>query len=263
MSSMRVWTNTTFRALDLLAAPVAGGEADVPNVQTIVAMAAEAKVPLVLTRCELPPTKVAGFAGMPVGSPVAAGPKVRSQPIESSIIAADALAITIGRPVYKPGQRSLAPGERLQMRFKTEGGTYVGLTSVIARFEPSDGQVAYRLTLPDSLVFDDRRRSERVSVAFQSPPTVEVLNAPTHRPIASGSLVDLAIGGARVRSVTDAQLRPGDRVLLRATLSDEMRIHSLGIVVHAGRRADGTTDIGVRFTAEVPHLDRYLRDVVS
>jgi c-di-GMP-binding flagellar brake protein YcgR len=242
MGPMRVWTNTTFRALDLLGAPAAAEERETPVVGAILAAAVAARLPLVLSRYD---------------------PGTRPLPIDATLQAADDTSIAIGRPLYRPGQRSLAPGERLQVRFQLDGGTYVGFTTVIARFEPGEGQIGYRLAVPETLVFDDRRRAERVAIAFQSPPPVEVLNAPTHRPIAQGSLVDLAIGGARVRTTTNAVLRAGDRVVLRAKLHDQMRIHTLGIVVHAGPSRDGQTDIGVRFTTEVPELDRYLREIVA
>lgn len=243
---MRVWTSTTFRALDLLAAPTAPEELETRNVAAILAAAVEARLPVVLTRLD---------------------PGSRPLPIEAALQAADPSSLSIGRPVYKPGQRALAPGERLQIRFQLDGGGYVGRTSVLMRFESDQGPhpiaIGYQLAAPHSLVFDDRRRTERVAVAFQSPLEVELLNAPTHRPIATGSLVDLAIGGARVRSAGAGSLRAGDRVLLRAKLDEETRIHSLAVVVHAGQARDGSFEVGVRFAAEVPDLDRYLRDLVA
>ncbi len=239
---MRVWTNTTFRALDLLSAAVPADEADTPHVGAVIAEAAAANLPITLARCD---------------------PGTRPLPIETSIDAATEQSITIGRPTYKPGQRSLVPGERLQIRFTLNGGIYTGTTSVLAKFEPREGAVGYHLALPHSLVVDDRRRAERVSIAFDVAPPAELLNAPTHRPLADGILVDLAIGGARIRSQSASPMRSGDRVVLRARLSDDLRLHALATVVHAGRRPDGSTDVGVRFTTEVPELDRYLRDVVA
>lgn len=239
---MRVWTNTTFRSLDLIGAPVAHGERDLLPLSEVIRRAVAETTTVTLARCD---------------------PGTRPLPIDAPLLAADASSLTIGRPVYKPGQRSLAPGERLRIRFPLDGGTYIGATSVLTRFEPEPGHVAYQLALPASLVHDDRRRAERVAIAFQTPPVVEVLNAPTHRPVTTGALVDLAMGGARIRGGSDAHLRPGDRVVVRAKLSDDMRIHTLGVVVHASRCPDGLTDIGVRFTTEIPHLDGYLRELVA
>lgn len=239
---MRVWTNTTFRALDLLSAPVPTGERDVPEVASLLATAAAAAVTLTLSRC---------------------APGTRPLPIEAPLDEATATALSIGRPTYKPGQRALVPGEPLQLRFSLDGVSYTGTTLVVARFEPRENAVGYQLAMPASLVCDDRRRGERVSIAFGQPPVAELLNAPTHRPLADGVLVDLAIGGARVRGSIASPPRAGDRVLLRAKLSDDVRIHALGTVVHAGRRSDGLTDVGIKFTSDVPDLDRYLRDLAA
>jgi c-di-GMP-binding flagellar brake protein YcgR len=266
---MRVWTNTTFRALDLLSGPIAADEREVPKVTEVLstvltsALANREGPPptLLLSRCD---------------------PGTRPLPIEAPIEAIDDHAITIGRPLLKPGQRSLAAGERLKLRFTLDGVTYSGTTMVIARFESAPQRVAYRLAMPSSLLCDDRRRSERVAIAFEQAPVAELLNAPTHRPIAEGVLIDLAMGGARVRArlpvptnttphaaATSAAAlipgmpRAGDRVLIRARLSDTMRLHALGTVVHAGRRGDGEVDIGVRFTSDVPDLDRCLRQLAA
>ncbi len=260
---MRVWTNTTFRALDLLSGPIAADEREVPKVTEVLstvltgALADREGPPplLTLSRCD---------------------PGTRPLPIEAPIEAIDEHAITIGRPVLKPGQRSLAAGERLRLRFTLDGVTYSGTTTVIARFEPSEQRVAYRLSVPSSLLCDDRRRSERVAIAFEQAPVAELLNAPTHRPLAEGVLIDLAMGGARIRarpsaasapttggSPTAGMPRAGDRVLIRARLSETIRLHALGTVVHAGQRPDGQIDVGVRFTSDVPDLDRCLRQLAA
>ena len=63
---------------------------EVPNVAAVLAQAADAKLVLTLARCE---------------------PGTRPLAIEAAIEVADASGVTIGRPTYKPGQRSLVPGE--------------------------------------------------------------------------------------------------------------------------------------------------------
>ncbi|MDZ4756421.1 MAG: PilZ domain-containing protein [Phycisphaerae bacterium] len=260
---MRVWTNTTFRALDLLGAPapdpavhgLADGSGAEPRpaldcldgptslqVQAILDNATVAQAVCILTRRD---------------------PGTRPLPIEAILYAVNSTAIQLRKPTYRPGQRSLAVGERVQLRIAMPEGTYVGESSVVARFEAQASAAAYAIARPGSLILEDRRSTDRVGVAYDEPPTAELLHAPTHKPIGSGELVDLSMGGVRVRAVGTLMVRSGDRVVLRAKVRDDVRIHAMGIVVHVGKRRDGMLDIGVKFSSEVPDVDRYLREISS
>ncbi len=248
---MRVWTNTSFKAFDLLSTPspasgtrasTDGGkdESHLVDVQSVLDRAVAERTPCVLVRQD---------------------PGTRPLPIETTLESITAHAIAIGRPSYRPGQKSLAAGERLQLRIELPEGSYIADTAVVAKLESTSGASAYRLARPHSLILEDRRIVDRVSVAYETAPVAELLHAPTHKSIGSGALIDLSVGGVRIRTSPQVLIRAGDRIVLRAKLNDDVRIHAMGIVVHTGPRTDGAVDVGVRFTGEVPDVNRYLREI--
>jgi c-di-GMP-binding flagellar brake protein YcgR len=247
---MRVWTNASFRALDLLAGPEPSAEGipGADDVDRLLEIAAAEGAPCSLTRT---------------------GPGQRRLPMDAAILGLEGRSITIGRPAYKPGQRLLALGEELDLRISVEGASYLGRTTVVARYAP-EGETSKRLTYglarPDVLLVDDRRRDHRVSerfgLAYVRPPQAELLCAPRHKPLGAGSIVDLSAGGMRIRA-RDANVRAGDRVVVRAKLSDDVVVHAIGAVVYAGARTDGTADVGVRFQAMQPEIDRFIRSIAA
>ncbi|MBL9147288.1 MAG: PilZ domain-containing protein [Phycisphaerae bacterium] len=243
---MRVWTNASFRALDLLAGPEPSAEA-IPGadvVDRLLDLAAAAGAPCSLTRT---------------------GPGQRRLPMEAPILGLEGRSITIGRPAYKPGQRLLAVGEDLDLRIGVEGASYLGRTTVVARYAPegeTSKRMTYGLARPEVLLVDDRRSSERFGLAYARPPQAELLCAPRHKPLGAGSIVDLSAGGMRIRA-RDANVRAGDRVVVRAKLADDVLVHAIGAVVYAGPRPDGTADVGVRFQAMQPEIDRFIRGVAA
>ncbi|MFO0828789.1 MAG: PilZ domain-containing protein [Phycisphaerales bacterium] len=246
---MRVWTNTSFRSLDLLAGPEPP-----PEAPSDAAGAAAAEVSRLLRR-------VAAEGGSITLLRPDAG--VRYLPIVARIESLADDSVTIGRPTYRPGQRAMAPGERLTLRLGFDDGSYEGETSVLVKYAPDgDGgrTTTYKLARPEVLVADDRRGGERIRLAYEAPPQAEFFCAPRHKPLGHGHVVDLAAGGLRVRS-HDANLRAGDRVVVRARLSDDARVHAIGVVVHAGPSADGATDVGVRFQTSQPEIERFIRSV--
>jgi hypothetical protein len=155
----------------------------------------------------------------------------------------------------------LGQGEHLEMRIAMPEGTYLSQTRVMSKFA-TEGEAArtaaYRLTKPTLFMIDDRRANERIGLASSEPARAELLCAPRHKPLGFGDVVDLSTRGLRVRA-SEANVRPGDRVMVRARLNDETRVHALGIVVHAGPREDGTTDVGLHFQADQPEIERFIR----
>ena len=243
---MRVWTNTTFRALDLLASatPVEEISPVGLEVDAILDRAAAARATCWLVRV---------------------GVAQRSQPIAAEIERLGTASISISRPRYRPGQKGLIGGERLELSIGLPEGRYLGETQVIAKFAPDgDGgkTVACRLARPIALLLDDRRGNERVDIAYAEPPRAELLCAPRHKPLGAGKLVDLSTGGIRV-CATDANVRSGDRVVVRAKLSEEIRVHAIAVVVHAALSDDGTTDVGLRFQTEQPEVERFIRGLAA
>jgi hypothetical protein len=176
--------------------------------------------------------------------------------------------LVVAKPSYRPGQRSLAVGERLELRVECGGGAYVGDTIVEKRIERTDGEVTtvtgFVLRPPTSLVLEDRRHADRVSIASERPPLAEILHAPSHRSLATATVVDLALGGVRLRGPRSL-IRSGDRVVVRGRLDTERCLHAAGVVVHAaeipGAPLDACTDIGIRFTDTVPEVAAYIRDI--
>ncbi len=239
---MRVWTNTTFRSLDLLAAPLPAEEVSPAalEVGAILDRAVAAGATCTLTRQE-------------VGH--------RRLPIVAALDRVGPGSLSIGRPRYRPGQKGLVAGERLEISIGLPEGRYLGETHVVAKFAPDGdggGTIACRLARPTVLVLDDRRGNERVDIAYAEPPHAEMLCAPRHKPLGAGQLVDVSTGGMRVRAI-NANVRAGDRVVVRAKLSEEIRIHAMAIVMHAGAKDDGSTDVGLRFQTEQPEIERFIR----
>ena len=237
---MRVWTNTTFRALDLLAGPEPASDLFPagPKIAAILDRLVAANANCVFTRIDH-------------GRGVV---EARLQRITSTFL-------VIGRPQYRPGQRVLGQGEHLEMRIAMPEGTYLSQTRVMSKYA-TEGEAArtaaYRLTKPVAFMIDDRRANERIGFASVEPARAELLCAPRHKPLGFGDVTDLSTGGMRVRA-SDANVRPGDRVMVRARLNDEFRVHALGIVVHTGARDDGTTDVGLHFQTDQPDIERFIR----
>jgi c-di-GMP-binding flagellar brake protein YcgR len=255
---MRVWTNTSFRALDMLAAPAEDAVRPIDGPPTSLARPLVVDVGTVLEEAR------AARAACVLAR---TDPGTRPLPIDTIVEGLAPDAILIGRPTYRPGQRSLTVGESLAVRIATADGVAIGESRVVAKFEARPDAPAYAIARPTTLLLEDRRSTDRVGIAREEAPIADVLQAPTHKPLCKGALVDLALGGVRIRTQAagngQPEIRSGDRVLVRATLRDDVRMHALGVVVHAGRRADGCVDVGVRFTSEVPDVDRFLRDVAA
>lgn len=242
---MRVWTTGSFRAFDLLAGPEPADAAGSGAVPAILARAAEEQASVTLSRRE---------AG------------TRRLPVVTAALRVDGDNLIVGRPQYRPGQRALAAGERLDVRIALPEGTYIGETSIVARLAPDTEPAkaaTYGLARPRMLLLDDRRGNERIGVASDEQSRVELLCMPRHSLLASGPIVDLSVGGLRLRGAQTLRVRAGDRVLVRGRLDAESRIHAAGVVVHAATRTDGTTDIGVRFQTEQPEVDRFIRHLAA
>lgn len=248
---MRVWTNASFRAFDLLAGPEPEDVAGASDVAAILRRAAELGAPVTLSRQE---------------------PGARRLPVDTAAIRLEGDSLVVGRPQYRPGQKALSVGERLEIRIGLPEGSYLGETSIVLRFaldhEPARN-ATFGLAKPRLLVLDDRRAQERIGLAAEEEMRAELLCMPRHSLLARGPVVDLSVGGLRLRGHEPPRVRPGDRVLVRAKLASgrpgdlDARIHAAGIVVHAALRRDGTSDIGVRFQREEPEVDRFIRHLAA
>ncbi len=243
---MRVWTNASFRAFDLLSGPApAGEEAADFNVNEILHRAALEGAPVAVSRLD---------------------PSARRLPIEAVAEHYDGATLQVGHPSYRPGQKGLMAGERIELRINLAEGSYTGETVVFARFAPDDRPArssSFGISRPKVLVLDDRRCHDRIGIASDLAPRVELLCTPRHSLLARGSVVDLSSGGLRVRGVDELRVRNGDRVVVRTRLDEDTVVHAMGIVVHAAQQSDGTNDIGVRFQADQPDVDRYIRTLAA
>jgi c-di-GMP-binding flagellar brake protein YcgR len=115
--------------------------------------------------------------------------------------------------------RRLEQGEHIRISIQGETAVEEGDVEVIAPWTSSGRsgkQRGYRVTIPSSLVEVQRRGSQRISVAFDLSPKIEIRDPDSGDFLADGQILDLSETGLRVFIPTGMPLLRRQTILIKA-----------------------------------------------
>jgi hypothetical protein len=173
-------------------------------------------------------------------------------------------ALVISRPFEGPVRKQLIAGERIQLSIAAMQGFHHGTVEVLGRWVSADTgerRYGYRVTLPKSLLHEERRGLHRIPVAFDLAPRATLLRALTLADLGDGTVLDVSEGGLCIRANLRGLVRPDEAVIVKAEFPAVLPpIHTRMIVAHAAdARQPGLTDLGLRFAEPLPERSHAIR----
>jgi len=185
-------------------------------------------------------------------------------PLAGHVVALEPDALVISRPFEGPVRKELVSGESIELSISAERGFHHGVVEVIGRWTSSDGgerRYGYRVTLPRSLLHEERRGLHRIPVAFDLAPRASLLRAVTLTDLGDGTVLDVSEGGLCIRASLRGLVRPDEAVIVKAEFPSILPpIHTRMTVAHVlDSRQAGMTDLGLRFAEPQPALGHAIR----
>jgi hypothetical protein len=189
---------------------------------------------------------------------------VLPSPLSGHVVALEREALVISRPFEGAVRKELVTGERIELSISAERGFHHGVVEVLGRWvaaEGADRRYGYRVTIPKSLLHEERRGLHRIPVAFDFAPKASLLRAITLADLGDGTVMDVSEGGLCVRASLRGLIRPEEPVIVKADFPAILpSIHTRMTVAHVmDARQPGLTDLGLRFTEPQPALGQAIR----
>jgi len=189
---------------------------------------------------------------------------VLPSPLSGHVVALEPDALVISRPFEGAVRKELVTGERIELSIAAERGFHHGVVEVLGRWVASEGaerRYGYRVSVPKSLLHEERRGLLRIPVAFDFAPKASLLRAVTLTDLGDGTVMDVSEGGMCVRASLRGLVRPDEAVILKAEFPAILpSIHTRMTVAHVlDSRQPGLTDLGLRFCEPQPALGQAIR----
>lgn len=189
------------------------------------------------------------------------------KPMATNIEQLRADDLVIAQPTLGGYTRPLATGERLEMTFFTPRGRAITATRSLGRIKiPSGGRgmlYGYKLALPEQIALSERREEQRIRIAIDLAPKVELIiagNDPARSIKAVGH--DLSAGGMLVRTRRGGgALTANQPLVMRLQLPEPVGAVEEPVTVAAINPGpqEGEHLVHLRFSRPIPGLDTLLR----
>jgi len=178
-------------------------------------------------------------------------------------------SVIISQPIVGGHTYPLAFGEQVKMSFVSQAINHAGQSKCLGRTKiEASGQggshtiFAYRLSLPESLAFTDRRRNPRVQLRFSAEIEAQLYApASAHGPVL-GTVMDISMTGARIRTNMPAgRIVVGQTMFLKSLMPDPVGLMDELVDV---RRVEietrtGLHNIGISFRKKINGLEDLIR----
>jgi len=180
----------------------------------------------------------------------------------------DGETLIISQPSVGGLTHPLAFGETMKLSFVQNNQHHVGQCRCLGRVKIAAGNgqpehllFAYRLSIPESLQVEDRRREPRVDIAFGRTIEAQLYSPRLEGPLL-GTVQDISMTGARIRSAMGVgSVASGQELFLKSMMPEPIGL--VDEVVEVVRvEVDPNTGhhtIGIAFRRKVQGLEDFIR----